>query len=52
MPDSFGSTAAPQNAAPDSMGGAKLALSWLFVGIPLAYGVWQVVVKTLDLFTK
>jgi hypothetical protein len=50
MPDAFGSTVAPQNATPDSMGGLKLALSWLFVGIPLAYGVWRVIVGALALF--
>lgn len=26
--------------------------AWLFVGIPLAWGVWEVAVKSLDLFTK
>jgi hypothetical protein len=38
--------------ATDSAAPLKLALSWLFVGVPLAWGVWQVVVKTADLFTK
>lgn len=28
----------------------KLALSWALVGIPLAWGVWQVFKKSLDLF--
>lgn len=30
----------------------EVALAWLFVGIPLAWGVWEVAVKSLDLFTK
>jgi hypothetical protein len=28
----------------------RLIVSWLFVGIPLAWGVWQVVVKSMALF--
>ena len=28
----------------------RLALSWALVGLPLVWGVWQVVVKSLDLF--
>jgi hypothetical protein len=28
----------------------RLLVSWLFVGIPLAWGVWQVVVKSMALF--
>ena len=30
----------------------KRLAAWLFVGIPLAWGVWQVVVKSLALFNK
>lgn len=30
----------------------KVVFAWLFVGIPLAWGVWEVAVKSLDLFTK
>lgn len=30
--------------------GLKLLLAWLLVGIPLAWGVWQVFKKSLDLF--
>ncbi len=30
----------------------EVALAWLFVGIPLAWGVWEVAAKSLDLFTK
>lgn len=28
----------------------RVAGAWALVGIPLAWGVWQVVVKSLDLF--
>jgi len=28
----------------------KLAAAWALVGIPLAWGVWQVFLKSLDLF--
>ena len=28
----------------------KLVGAWTLVGIPLAWGVWQVVLKSLDLF--
>jgi hypothetical protein len=30
--------------------GVPLIVSWVFVGVPLAWGVWQVFVKSLDLF--
>ena len=30
--------------------GIKLLLAWSLVGIPLAWGVWQVFKKSLDLF--
>lgn len=30
----------------------KLTMAWLFVGIPLAWGVYQVVVKALALFRE
>jgi len=29
---------------------ALLVFSWLWVGLPLAWGVWQVFRKSLDLF--
>lgn len=29
---------------------ARLVLSWALVGLPLAWGVWQVFQKSLDLF--
>jgi len=28
----------------------RLLLAWLVVGIPLAWGIWQVMVKSLVLF--
>lgn len=28
----------------------RLVAAWCLVGIPLAWGVWQVVLKSLDLF--
>ena len=28
----------------------KLVVSWALVGVPLAWGVWQVFKKSLDLF--
>lgn len=28
----------------------RLVLSWALVGVPLAFGVWQVFVKSLALF--
>jgi hypothetical protein len=30
--------------------GARLLLSWVWVGVPLAWGVWQTLMKSLDLF--
>jgi hypothetical protein len=38
---------------PDTPSGSvviKLVLSWALVGVPLAWGVWQVFRKSLDLF--
>ena len=29
---------------------ARLLLAWTIVGVPLAWGVWQVFRKSLDLF--
>lgn len=29
---------------------AKLALFWLIVGLPLAWGIWQTLQKSLALF--
>ena len=30
---------------------AKLVFGWSLVGVPLAFGVWQTLVKTASLFT-
>ena len=50
-------TAAPTGAATASDGGIgmggvdfKSTLFWLFVGIPLAWGIWNTVEKALVLF--
>jgi hypothetical protein len=32
------------------MNGAKLTIAWLWVGIPLAWGVAQTVMKAMSLF--
>lgn len=29
-----------------------LALSWLLVGVPALWGIWQVVVKSMSLFRR
>jgi hypothetical protein len=46
----------PGNRASDSTaaGGATplLVFAWLFVGLPLAWAVWQVIQKSVPLFTK
>ena len=46
MPDNYSSG----SGAADPMAAVKLAAGWLFVGIPLAWGVWRVVVTSLALF--
>lgn len=38
------------DASPSSLLKIKLIAAWALVGIPLAWGVSQVVVKSLDLF--
>lgn len=30
----------------------QLLASWLWVGLPLAWGVWQTIVKSLPLFSS
>jgi hypothetical protein len=41
----------PAHDAPASPGQAGLLIfSWLFVGLPLAWGVWQTLTKALALF--
>ncbi|MDP9121199.1 MAG: oxalate:formate antiporter [Acidobacteriota bacterium] len=34
----------------DPTAGLKLAFAWLFVGIPAAWGIWNVIVNTMALF--
>ena len=40
----------PGDAPADPMAGVKLLGAWLFVGIPAAWGIWQVFQKSLALF--
>jgi hypothetical protein len=40
----------PGDAPADPQAPVKLLLSWLFVGLPAAWGIWQVFVKSLALF--
>jgi hypothetical protein len=52
MPEMTNTTPPEVQYAPprDALSVAKLVASWLFVGIPLAWAVWQVFVKALALF--
>ena len=43
-------SAAGRDNVRDPLIGVKLLVAWAFVGITLAWGVWQVVVKSLALF--
>ncbi|GHH82009.1 hypothetical protein GCM10018793_40700 [Streptomyces sulfonofaciens] len=52
------SESAPTPAAPAPAGGGSprdrrwlILLSWLWVGLPLAYGVYELVQKAAQLFT-
>jgi hypothetical protein len=46
-----GQTQHPRDTgAPDPMLGVKLVVAWGIVGIPLAWGVWKVVLNALKLF--
>ncbi len=40
----------PGDAPADPMAMPKLLGAWLFVGIPAAWGIWQVFQKSLALF--
>ena len=42
--------AKPEAGRVDVSLAVRLALAWALVGLPLAWGVWQVVRKSLDLF--
>jgi uncharacterized membrane protein len=35
---------------PDPLNSVKLLVAWAIVGIPLAWGVWKVVLSALKLF--
>ena len=41
----------PRQQEPSKGMGAKLAFAWAFVGIPLAYGVYETAKKAAALFT-
>jgi len=41
---------APPIGAPGASMRLELAFAWALVGLPLAWGVWQVFKKSLDLF--
>ncbi len=48
-----GKAAPPGSAdtgAQDQMVGLKLVVAWAIVGVPLAWGVWKVVLNALKLF--
>jgi hypothetical protein len=47
-----GDSSMPNSRPKDVAGGLALKLvgAWALVGIPLAWGVWQVFQKSLDLF--
>jgi hypothetical protein len=56
MPETRASAPPPQNPGSsakipaDPLAPMKLLGAWLFVGLPAAWGVWQVVVKSMALF--
>jgi hypothetical protein len=43
-------SATPPLATADTSSGGSLMLAWLYVGIPLAWGVSQTFIKALTLF--
>ncbi|WP_171904116.1 MFS transporter small subunit [Streptomyces abyssalis] len=43
--------AAAQAAAPGGPPTALFALAWLWVGVPMAYGIYELVLKVTKLFT-
>ncbi len=50
-PETVSSPPRPGDGGPaDPLAAAKLAFAWLFVGLPAAWGIWQVFVKSLALF--
>jgi hypothetical protein len=40
----------PNESATGGSPVGRLVLAWMLVGVPLAWGVWQVFKKSLDLF--
>lgn len=42
---------APQAAAPGSPPASLFALAWLWVGVPMAYGLYELLLKAVQLFT-
>ena len=44
-------TSSAPTADPATTSSLLIALAWLLVGIPLAYGLWQTLVKASALFT-
>jgi uncharacterized membrane protein len=42
--------ASADGGAQDSMVALKLVVAWAIVGVPLAWGVWKVVLNALKLF--
>ena len=46
-------TRTPESHSPESSGsnGAKLAIAWTLVGVPLAYGISQTIIRASQLFT-
>ena len=49
MPDPR-ETVNPGDAPADPQATVKLLVAWLVVGLPAAWGIWQVFVKSLALF--
>jgi hypothetical protein len=45
------STTTQQSSTPVNTNPALLAVSWLVVGVPLVYGVYQTLLKAAKLFT-
>jgi len=50
MPDPRATVSNPGDAPADPQAAVKLAVAWLVVGLPAAWGIWQVFVKSLALF--
>lgn len=49
-PETISNPGNPGDAPADPLAPMKLLGAWLFVGLPAAWGVWQVFVKSLALF--